>query len=77
MTYSVKEARNKLPQILKSVEDGEEVTITRNGKPVAELVPARTRKKPRFGTMKHLSLIADPNWNRPQNDIDAWLRGDV
>jgi prevent-host-death family protein len=45
------EAKNKLSEILQRVERGEEVVITRRGKPVAKLVPivsafdrARARK---------------------------------
>ena len=34
------EAKNRLSALLDMVEAGEEVTITRNGKAVAELVPA-------------------------------------
>lgn len=34
------EAKNKLGALLDLVERGEEVTITRRGKPVARLVPA-------------------------------------
>ena len=33
------EAKNKLGQLLDLVENGEEVVITRHGKPVARLVP--------------------------------------
>ena len=35
------EAKNKLGQLLDLVEQGEEVTITRHGKQVARMVPAR------------------------------------
>ena len=35
------EAKNKLGQLLDLVEQGEEVVITRHGKEVARLVPAR------------------------------------
>jgi prevent-host-death family protein len=35
------EAKNKLGQLLDLVEHGEEVTITRHGKEVARLIPAR------------------------------------
>jgi prevent-host-death family protein len=35
------EAKNRLGQLLDLVEHGEEVTITRHGKPVARLVPPR------------------------------------
>jgi len=33
------EAKNKLSELLQRVEHGEEVVITRRGKPVAKLVP--------------------------------------
>ncbi len=35
------EAKNRLGQLLDSVEQGEEVVITRHGKPVARLVPPK------------------------------------
>jgi antitoxin (DNA-binding transcriptional repressor) of toxin-antitoxin stability system len=39
MTYmSASEARAALPELLNRVEEGEEVTITRHGRPVAVLV---------------------------------------
>ena len=34
------EAKNKLSELLDRVEGGEEVVITRRGKPVAKLIPA-------------------------------------
>jgi prevent-host-death family protein len=37
------EAKNKISALLDLVEAGEEVTITRNGRPVARLVPAEVR----------------------------------
>ncbi len=36
------DAKNKLGALLKEVEKGEEIVITRNGKPVARLVPEAT-----------------------------------
>jgi prevent-host-death family protein len=39
------EAKNKLGHLLDLVERGEEVTITRHGKDVARLVPARGRPR--------------------------------
>lgn len=38
-TIGTYEAKTKLPDLLHRVEAGECVTITRNGKPVAKLVP--------------------------------------
>ena len=37
------EAKNRLSSLLDMVASGEEVTITRNGKPVARLVPVERR----------------------------------
>jgi prevent-host-death family protein len=39
--YSVAEARNQFTRILRSVEQGEAVELTRRGKPVAVLVSAK------------------------------------
>ena len=39
MTINVKEFRRHLAEVLSRVEQGEEVVITRNDKPVARLAP--------------------------------------
>ena len=33
------EAKNRLSELLRAVENGEEVTITKHGRPVAKLIP--------------------------------------
>ncbi len=38
-TYSVADAKSGLPSLIDRANDGEEVIITRHGKPVAELRP--------------------------------------
>lgn len=40
-TYSVAEAKNRLPSLIDRALEGEEVIITRHGKPVVELRPRR------------------------------------
>ena len=40
------EAKNRLDELLDRAERGEEVTITREGKPVAKLVPMRETAAP-------------------------------
>jgi len=45
-SYGVAEAKNKFTHLLERVEAGESITITRHGKPVAELrATAETRPK--------------------------------
>ncbi len=78
MTYTVTEAKNKLPELIKQAEEGKPVTITKRGVPVVEIVRKRVQtRKRRFGVLGDKSVVIDPNWDRPQNDIDAWLAGDV
>ncbi len=43
-TASVRDLRNRFADVSKWIEDGEEVTITRNGAPFATLAPARPAK---------------------------------
>jgi len=42
-SYSVAEARNHLPKLLDRALGGEDVTITRRGKPIARIVPEELR----------------------------------
>lgn len=46
MEMSVREARAQFAHVLAAAERGERVTITKNGKPVAELGPPAVRKNP-------------------------------
>jgi len=41
--YGVYEAKTKLPDLIKQVQQGERVTITNRGEPVADLVPSAGR----------------------------------
>jgi antitoxin (DNA-binding transcriptional repressor) of toxin-antitoxin stability system len=79
MQVSVADAKNKLPQLIKAVEDGEPVTICRRGVPVVDMV--RTGKpigkKRKLGTMKDKIRVLDPNWWKPMTDeeVDDFLAG--
>jgi len=73
MQFSVADAKNKLPELIKAVEDGQSVTICRRGVPVVDLVPtAKPNRKPRtLGTLKGKIQILDPNWWRPMTDEEV------
>ncbi|MDQ2899198.1 MAG: type II toxin-antitoxin system prevent-host-death family antitoxin [Acidobacteriota bacterium] len=79
MTLSVADAKNKLPELIKAVEAGEQVTICRRGVPVVDLTPTKvtTAEKRRFGTLKGRIVINDPDWWKPMSDeeVDAFLNG--
>jgi prevent-host-death family protein len=49
-TYSVAEAKNCLPSLIDKALGGEEVVITRRGKPVVELRPTVVKQTPPVGT---------------------------
>ena len=45
MTFvSIREAKNRLNELARQVEGGETIVVTRNGRPVFDLVPHRIRK---------------------------------
>jgi len=79
MKVSVADAKNRLPELIKAVEDGEPVTICRRGTPVVDIVRTTTasRERPLFGTLKGKVIIHDPDWWKPMTDqeLDAFLNG--
>jgi prevent-host-death family protein len=44
---NIHEAKTHLSRLVERVEAGEEITLARAGRPVARLVPYRTRRAPR------------------------------
>jgi len=65
MDVSIAEAKNRLPELIRAMEDGEQVVITRHGKPVAELAPAPLeRRRIRWGAMRERVKLL-PGWDDP------------
>jgi len=65
MDVSVAEAKNRLPELIRAVEEGEKVIITRHGKPVAQIAPAPPeRRKIRLGEMRDRVKLL-PGWDDP------------
>ena len=55
---TLEEAQARLPELIDKLAAGEEVVITRDARPVAELIPAKRR--PLFGNCKGmLTIISD------------------
>ncbi len=79
MQVSVANAKNKLPELIKAVEDGEPVTICRRGVPVVDLVRTKkpSRKQRTLGTLKGKIHVLDPNWWKPMTDeeVENFLAG--
>jgi len=79
VTYTVSQAKNKLPELIKQAEAGARVTITKRGIPVVEIVRKveDSRRKRVFGVLGDKKIVIDAEWARPQEDVDAWFAGDV
>ena len=57
-TMSIEEVQATLPEIISQLGPGEEVVITRDNQPVAELRSLATEKpQPRFGSCKGMLTI--------------------
>lgn len=75
MDVSIVEAKNRLSELIRAVEEGERVIITRNGKAVAELAPAAPRRSVRLGAMRDRIKLY-PGWDAPI-DVDHFLDGEL
>jgi prevent-host-death family protein len=65
---SVHEAKTHLSRLLHDVERGEEVIISRNGEPIAKLVPMR-RKAPLLGMDEGKGFTVPEDFNELPEDI--------
>jgi prevent-host-death family protein len=65
-----RDLRNHTAEVLRQVSDGTRVTITVNGKPVAEIGPVRALRPQFFTKTDFLTLIVD-------HQADAGLSGDL
>ena len=73
MKVSVADAKNKLPELIKAVENGDQVTICRRGVPVVDIVRTQKPKRemPKFGTLRGKIQILDPDWWKPMTDKEV------
>ena len=74
MNVNVYAAKTNLSQLLDRAAAGEEIVITRNGRPVAKLVAATTPRKPRkLGVLKgRLRIRKDLDAPLPDELLDAF-----
>jgi prevent-host-death family protein len=74
VNVNVYAAKTNLSRLIDRAERGEEIVITRNGRPVAKLVPATTSQKPRkLGTLKgRIRIRRDFDAPLPDELLDAF-----
>jgi prevent-host-death family protein len=68
------EAKTKLSQLVERAENGEDIVIARNGKPVARLVPVATTNTVAsvYGALRGRIEIADDFDELPDDIADAF-----
>lgn len=65
MDVSIAEAKNRFTDLIRIAADGEQVVITRHGRPVAQIAPPPPeRRKVRLGGMKGKIRLL-PGWDDP------------
>ena len=70
MNVSLHGAKTQLSKLLDLVEDGEQIVIERHGRPVAQLVPVRSRRVSALGAMRGQFTMAE-GWERALTDEEA------
>jgi prevent-host-death family protein len=71
--FGTLEAKNNLSKLLDMVADGEEVTITRNGKPIARLVAPESEEDRKARARQAMEWIKE---NRIKNSLgDDTIKG--
>ena len=71
--FGTLEAKNNLSKLLDMVESGEEVTITRNGKPVARLVAPESEEDRKARARRAMEWFKE---NRKKNSLgDDTIKG--
>ncbi len=68
-TATMEEVQNHLPSLLDALQNGDEVVITRNGKPVARL----TGNLPILGGVKGTVLYISPDFDAPLEDFKEYM----
>ena len=68
-SISQRELRNDNAEIMRRVEAGESFVVTRNGKPIASLVPLGTSKRLKTGRE-----MQEEFRQLPPIDVEAWYR---
>jgi prevent-host-death family protein len=78
---NIAEAKAKLSELVARAEAGEEVVISRAGKPIVALrlvAEARTSGKRRLGAWAHLGKLEDPDlFLRPDPELEEAADGPI
>ena len=74
---SIRDLRNHGGEVVERVQRGEHLTITRDGKPVAQLVALRPSPVPLEELMQRWARLPRVDPARLRGDIDSVIEGSV
>lgn len=72
-TVTIRELRNRGGDVVDRVEAGEPITVTRDGRPVAELRPIRSRGVHAATLLERWQRLPDVDSRLLRRDIDALI----
>ena len=73
-TVTLEEAQAKLPELLDRLAPGEELTITTDGQPVAQVKKAERTSWPcEAGTAKDRAFWMAPDFDAPLDDVKEYM----
>jgi prevent-host-death family protein len=70
MEVSIYDAKNSLSELVKRAEQGEEVILSRHGRPVVKLIALPPAKRV-LGKARGLVREIDKDWWKPMTDEEA------
>ena len=73
---NIHEAKTHLSRLIARVEEGEEIVISRAGKPAAKLVPIRSVQLPRTPGRLRGQIVIHDDFDELPEDIMAAFRGE-
>ena len=75
MKKTITQATREFSKLVRAVEHGEAVVITRRGKPVAKMVRIQSEKPRPIGFLRGKVREIDPHWWHPMTDeeVDAFI----
>ncbi|MEW6360408.1 MAG: type II toxin-antitoxin system Phd/YefM family antitoxin [Planctomycetota bacterium] len=69
LTIDIDQAKQRLLEMIEENANGEEIVISKNGRPIAKLVPiTRQKKSRRFGSARGLIKMSD-DFDKPLEDF--------
>lgn len=74
-TVSLKEAQDKLPELIHQLSPGDELVITENDQPIARVLPTSLVSQERkLGTMPGTVLHMAPDFDAPLEDFREYVQ---